>query len=427
MSNSARRLFLLWLPTALGASMLVVEIPIVYAGAARSAGGAQVLAALGICVAMLVVVNSPALAITPLVVTEYGRRPLRDLWRYALLVGVVGMLALMVLSSFAPLTALVRLIFGLGEAQLTDVRACLLGLAPNALGVAIRRYLHGRLITCGQTRPIATATVLRLAGTAALAWTGTAFSPEHGALIAGLALSVGAFTEATWLALTLRRPPPPETAVAGPHSGLLRRHRDLSLARLMGMAPMAITTVGVAHAAQAPASLVVWPVVYELAMLFSSPTSDWETVAAQALRADRGDRTPARLTGWLAVGFTAAFAAVLYTGLGEAYLRALLAIPDGPAELALSWAGWLLPLPSLWLARGYLRGILLAAATTGWLSTASIIHTAVLATAAAVLTLTGLPGIALGGLALTSGLLADLFLTWYGTTRNARHPPAIAT
>jgi hypothetical protein len=414
-ASRARRLFLLWLPTALGTSMLVLEIPIVYAAAARSAGGAQVLAALGIGVAVLVVVNSPALAVTPLVITEYGRRPLRHVWRYSLLVGALGTLALVALSSLTPLSALVQLTFGLDDRLLADVRACLLGLAPNSLGVAIRRYLHGRLIVAGRTRPIAGATAVRLAGTAVLAFTATALFPQHGALVAGLALSAGAFSEAAWLAPARGRLPEP--VATSPGGGLVRRHRDLSLARLMAMAPMAITTVGIAHAAQATASLVVWPALYELAMLFSSPTSDWESVTAQARQADRRDPTPARLTIWLAAGFTAAFAAVLAGGLAEVYLRALLAIPAAPADLALRWAAWLLPVPALWLARGYLRGTLMADGATGWLSAAGVVHTVVLAMSGLTLTLTDLPGIAVGALAILSGLLSDLAVTLYGTTQ----------
>jgi hypothetical protein len=77
-ASSTRTLFRLWLPTVFGASMLVAEIPLVAASAARSAVGGQALAAIGIGVAILVVINTPALAITPLVATEQGRRAQRQ-------------------------------------------------------------------------------------------------------------------------------------------------------------------------------------------------------------------------------------------------------------------------------------------------------------------------------------------------------------
>lgn len=74
-----------WAPTAFGASMLVLEVPAVFAAVARAEHGARGLAALGICMSILVVVNSPALAMTPLTVTANGR-----LWRHAVLVGLAG-------------------------------------------------------------------------------------------------------------------------------------------------------------------------------------------------------------------------------------------------------------------------------------------------------------------------------------------------
>lgn len=58
-----------WLPTAFGAWVLVAGIPVVYAAAARTTDGA----ALGICVSVLVVVDTPALAPAHLVLA--ARRP----------------------------------------------------------------------------------------------------------------------------------------------------------------------------------------------------------------------------------------------------------------------------------------------------------------------------------------------------------------
>nr|BFE78505.1 hypothetical protein GCM10020093_011060 [Planobispora longispora] len=314
MASPTRRLLGIWLPTALGASMLVLEIPVVYAGAARSSAGPQILAAMGICVAILVVVNSPALAITPLVVAAHDRHHARRLWRHSLLTGLAGALTLVALATVPPLIALVRLAFDADEVLLDHVRAGLVGLAPNALGVALRRYLHGRLIIAGRTRAIATATGARLAGTFALAWGGIALLPQHGALVAGLALSAGAFSESAGLALAVRRLPRPPARGQGRYGELLRRHAEISTTRLLNMVPMVITTVGVAHSAQAAASLMVWPAIYELTMLFASPTSDWEAVVATALRQDRRDGTPRRLTIWLAGAFASAFVIVLATG-----------------------------------------------------------------------------------------------------------------
>ncbi|GIH81582.1 hypothetical protein [Planobispora longispora] len=420
MASPTRRLLGIWLPTALGASMLVLEIPVVYAGAARSSAGPQILAAMGICVAILVVVNSPALAITPLVVAAHDRHHARRLWRHSLLTGLAGALTLVALATVPPLIALVRLAFDADEVLLDHVRAGLVGLAPNALGVALRRYLHGRLIIAGRTRAIATATGARLAGTFALAWGGIALLPQHGALVAGLALSAGAFSESAGLALAVRRLPRPPARGQGRYGELLRRHAEISTTRLLNMVPMVITTVGVAHSAQAAASLMVWPAIYELTMLFASPTSDWEAVVATALRQDRRDGTPRRLTIWLAGAFASAFVIVLATGPAALYLRDLLVVPQHPAGLALDWAALLVPVPALWLVRGYLRGVILAGAVAGWLVGASLAHTAALIVSLMVLARTPLPGVAVASLAVLAGMTADLAATGYGAARSRR-------
>jgi hemerythrin superfamily protein len=406
-----------WLPTAFGASVLVAEIPVVYAAAARSADGARALAALGICLAVLVVVNTPALSLTPLVAVESGRRGLR---RYALAVGAAGALVLLLLGAVPPAAHVVGLVFGMDEALLRHVRDGLIALAPNALGVALRRELHGRLVHAGRTGPIVAATAVRIVGTGALAFVAVALWPERGALAGGLALSAGAFLEAALLAA--RAPAPAGTRPLEPLP-LVRVHAHLSSTRLLAMAPMVITTVGIAHAHEARASLVVWPALYELLMLFTSPASDWEAVCARALRRRAASRAPRQVAGWLGAGFTLAFAAVVFSGAGEGYLRSFVGVPEGPTALAVAWMPVLLVVPALWVLRAHLHGILMAAGETAVFVRAGVGHALVLA--GTVLALGALPGVGAACLAVVAGLLADVAVTrsgQVGSSRAGYHP-----
>lgn len=188
------------------------------------------------------------------------------------------------------------------------------------------------------------------------------------------------------------------------------------------MLPMLLTTVGIANASLPAASLVVWPALYELVALFSSPVTDWESVTATALRRNRRDRSPRRVTGWLAAGFAGLLAAVVSTELGGWYLRTLINVPQEPAELGIGWAGLLLPIPVLWAVRAYLRGVTMAAGTTGWLLWASGAHVLILSVTVVMLGLTRLPGVAVGGVALLAGLLADLVVTSRGAVQAAAVP-----
>jgi hypothetical protein len=96
-------LFRFWLPTVFGASMMVVEIPLVAAAAARSHDGGQALAAVGIGMSILVVVNSPALALAGLVATQWDGRTPEQLRRYTLTVGCLGTILLLALAVPYPL------------------------------------------------------------------------------------------------------------------------------------------------------------------------------------------------------------------------------------------------------------------------------------------------------------------------------------
>jgi hypothetical protein len=416
-----RRLLRIWLPTALGASVLVAEIPVVYAAVARATGGAQALAAIGICLSLLVIVNTPALALAPLVAVEAQRRGLR---RYALGVGVLGAAVLLFLGVTPPALEALRVVFGLDADLLGQVSDGLVALAPNSLGVALRRDLHGRFIHAGRTGSIITATAVRIVGTGALAWVAVAIWPQRGALAGGLALSAGALLETAMLAVAARALPTLSDGRDLGLVGLMGRHIHLSSTRLLAMAPMMITMVGIAHSQQARASLVVWPALYELLMLFSSPTTDWAAVSARALRRCRSSPVPRRLTVWLCGGFSVAFIAVVATGVAEGYLRWLVAVPPDPTALALRWIPVLLVVPAAWIVRAYLQGVLIAIGATAALVRASAAHVLVLGATVAVLAATALPGVGAASIAVVAGLLADLAITARYVTSHHSDPTA---
>jgi hypothetical protein len=220
------------------------------------------------------------------------------------------------------------------------------------------------------------ATIVRLVTTAAIAWVGVALVPQYGLLIAGLALTAGAFLEAAPLQAPAKRSTATRRSgtVGRDWAGLVARHGNLSAGRLLVMAPTVVTTIGVAHASRAPESLIVWPVLVQFAALFTSPTTDWESVAATALKADRRSRAPQRLTVWLASTVTALFALGIASGLADLFVRQLLAVPDPAADLGMRWIWVLLPLPAVWLARAYFRGGVMANDSTAWLSYAGLAH-----------------------------------------------------
>ena len=101
-------------------------------------------------------------------------------------------------------------------------------------------------------------------------------------------------------------------------------------------------------------------------------------------------------------------------------MRHLLAVPDAPADLGLRWAWLLLPLPAIWIARAYLRGAVMAADASRWLSVAGALHSTALVGALLILTRTSLPGVACAAAALTAGVAAETVVMLYARARIAR-------
>jgi hypothetical protein len=433
--SGLRGLWWQWLPTSLGSSMLVLEIPIVAAAVARSDDAARAVAALGVGIAVIVVVNSPALALAPLVVSVQGRADPVLLRRYTLLVGTIGA-ALVAAVGAAP--AALAALLDLDAATAAQVRGALLALAPGSVAVAVRRYLHGRLIAAGVTGGIAWATGLRLAASAAIAW---GVVPLTGAAAAAgaAALTVGAFAEAAGLAVALRRvstaavpalapcpspePPPVERAAprpctepasaAQPGVGaglreLAAAHVPVAASRMLNMVPQFATTIGVAHAAAALPSLTAWPVLYGLLSLFTGPLADFETVAAAALRRHRADPQPLRMAVTLSAAATAAYGLVLLTPLARGYLAGLSGLTGEPLRLGLTWGVLTLLVPAGWVLRGYLRGIALADGRRAPIAYGALVHLAGLTAVLVAGVLLGLPGLAVASLAVGGGVLAEL-------------------
>ena len=88
--TTVRRVLRIWAPTALGSSVLMVEIPVILALAARGPRGAASLAGLGVALSLILLVNSPALALASTTATlSRGAAAVARLRTLALLAGSI--------------------------------------------------------------------------------------------------------------------------------------------------------------------------------------------------------------------------------------------------------------------------------------------------------------------------------------------------
>ncbi len=426
--SSSWRVFWTWLPTALGSSVLVIEIPVVAASVARARNGADALAAFGIVISVIVVVNTPGLAMAPLVIAEAGHRAGRQLGRYGLAVGAAGTVVLLLLALSPTAFSVLRLLMNVDHTLSTDVRGGLLALAPASVAVAGRRYLHGRLIFAERTRPITVATMVRICCSGGAAWAWVAADPSAGAFGGGFSLTIGAFVEFTVLTIASRRVPALPSAPAGGVRSLVARHAQISSSLLLNTVPALITTAGITHSREPVPSLVAWPALYGLLGLFTGPTLDWESVTAATLRRDPADRAPGRLTGWLAAGFLGLFAAVMLSPAGHGYIHDFIGVPSDPTRLALTWGVLLIPGPALAVLRSYARGLVICDGSTGRLVQASAADVVVLIALSTSLSFSPLPGVACGSLAIVGGMATDAVVTgarWWPVLRRAARTPGL--
>ncbi|HEY6795770.1 MAG TPA: hypothetical protein VI248_13915 [Kineosporiaceae bacterium] len=396
-----------WTPTALGSSLLAWEIPLVVAVVGRMAQGTQAMAALGAGLAVLVVVNSPALALAPLVVAEIHSRGPRALSRQAAITGVTGCAALVALAALPGVSAAFPAVLGLPTELRADFRLCLLAFATAPLAVAVRRRFHGRLIAANATGPIATATAVRIAVTvmAALVERWAAFPS---AAVGGVALSCGAWAEAGLLVRGCRGVSETGPVSLGPPgSGLVAQHARMTSVVLLNMSPALVTTVVIAWSHQASASLIVWPALYGLLSLGTVPLSDVDSVGAAFLR--RGGPPPVlrRFVVLLGGGLLTIALLVALTPLARLYLENFSGVPREPAELGLRWCLPVVLAPTLWALRGRLRAVAIAGGSAGALPRAAAVHLAVLLGVGAALPFTTLPGVACASVAVVAALVGE--------------------
>jgi hypothetical protein len=419
---SVRDVFGLWAPTALSTSLLVVELPVVTALLARGTQGEQSLAAFGIALGVLVVVNAPALSLTAATVSlARSGAQFRAMRNYALLIGAATT-GLLLMLTVGPGGGVLTAVTGVDGDTGLLVRQGLgiLSLAP--LAVAWRRLQQGILIHTRHTLPITVASLVRVAVTVVVS-TGLLIGTDVAGVVVGAGgLLAGACSEAaavTWAARRYGGIP-----AAGGDGLAFRRvvrfHLPVAAATLITMLPQGLVAAGMARGQASAESLAAWPVVYGLMSLFTGPTTDLESVTASVRRDSPGERSSLRLARRLALVLSATFALIAVSPIGVAYVQDFSGAPDGPADVAVAALPWLALAPGLWALRAYARGALLAADRPGRVQVAAV---AGLATLACVLlggaTLEEVSALVVGCLALVCALAVELAVLTSAAPRRA--------
>ncbi|MBI2940303.1 MAG: hypothetical protein HYY04_07660 [Chloroflexi bacterium] len=380
-------LLLFYLPLAASGLLITLQQPVVGAGIARSREPAVQLAAYGVVLSLIVLLESPIqMLLQTSTALVADARSFQLVSRLTLLAGLA--LSGLGLALFVtPLAVLVTDdLLGLPSQVGAATRAALWVMVPWPLAVAWRRFYQGVLVGAGRVGAVSWATLCRLVAIGLTVSVGLALAaPLPGALLGSISLLAGAVGEAamvTWWARPVVR-----QMLADP---LKREDTRLTFAGLLSFyAPLAITSVmtvlvwpiisGALARGRSPVlSLAAWPIALGVWWLFGTPLQMLQQAVIAALTSGVARSAVSSLT--LAVGVSASFllAATSLSPLLDLFVTWMIGAPPELTKAVVATMHAMIPLPLLATLQARLQGELIARAMTRQVRTATAVNFAAL-------------------------------------------------
>lgn len=372
--HTGREILLFWAPLAATWTMMALEGPFLAAVIARLAEAKFNLAAHGVAFAFAILVEAPVImlmsASTALVEDASSYRRLRR-FTWALNAAATGLLVAVLAP---PVYGLITgTLLNLPEPVADLTYGALWILLPWPAAIGYRRFLQGLLIRAGRTRLVAYGTALRVAAMAATALLLYFAGSLPGAWVGACSLSVGVLTEAAAARLMARETVSELRATPGPRAGgaseadrearleyreILRFYYPLALTSFIALTVQPLLTFFMGRAPAPVESLAVFPVVNGLAFLFRAPGLGYQEVAI-ALLGDRCEHWPevSRFAAWAGLAASGVLALVTFTPLADVWFVTVSGLTEQLADVALTPARILAPLPALTFLLAFQRAV----------------------------------------------------------------------
>ena len=412
---------LLYLPLAASWALMLMEAPLVNAFLARGVDPELSLAAYGIALSIILVVEAPVLMILELsIALSKNIGAFHQIRRFYVLVGL-AITALGLLLFYTPLCRLLlcdlmNIPPRIAEATVPALRVLVWWPFP----IGWRRLYQGVLVNDGRTRIISIATAIRLVVLLAVLAVGQSLGTIPGAILGSITMVLAAAIEAGiihWAAITTvegslsRKRAETETITL---RYLWFFYLPLAITSVLRQGIRPLTSAGIAAAPMAELSLAAWPVAFSLASVFWGPTMGLQQVTI-ALTSDKDSwHTVSRFV--LAVGLllTLALALISFTPLLWVVLGPLFGLSDAVAALAAPAVRIQVLLPLAYTFHALFTGLLVKQGRTTTVRTAKMVNIGVVAlTLYGGLVYAGLWGSVLGAVAISSGSLAEAaWLYW---------------
>ncbi|MFN2138094.1 MAG: hypothetical protein ACK2UK_19215 [Candidatus Promineifilaceae bacterium] len=419
---SQKRIFWFWLPLFASWLLMTAEGPFVSAVINRLPDEVVMLAAQGIVVSLMVLVESPIINLlatsTALVHDNQSYRLVRRFTiHWAIFLTVIS-----IFLAFTPLfNVVVVQLLQTPEPVARWVRPGLQIMILWSAAIAWRRFLQGILIHFGHTRRVAWGTAVRLvssAGTAAM----LGFSSSlPGVVIGASALMVGVITEAAYATLAVR---PVLRDHLSPNKGeennpemtyrqLFWFHLPLAGTSVLTLLAQPLVTSSLARLANPTVSLAAWPVVFQITLMSRAAAFAWPEVVI-ALTSGPATFSPLRrFTFGMGATLTGAMALFVLTPLSAFYIFVVQDMTPLTGELARSNLALFLLFPALTVFISWLRGLLIKQRVTSQVNLGMAINLVVTGLLLLAGVLMQRPGLPTAAIALNLAAFCEvLYLAW---------------
>ncbi len=317
-------IFILWIPLAVMWIIMGVEQPVINGIIARMADAKENLAAFGITFAIALIIEGPVIQLlTAGTALAASKRNYGKLLTFMHLMGLGLTLIHIILAVTPAYYGILTRILGIPEDIAVLSRASFLWMIPWTAAIGYRRLWQGVLIRYGKTKQITVTMVCRLLSIFLVLGLGFWLGTAPGAVLGGIALTVGVITGAAAAYFFVRpvvRDLIPSDVPENEEMSwrrIVEFYTPLAFTSFITLAARPILTAGIAAAPNPVPSLAVWPVINSLLFVFHSVALSYQEVVVAKLQNREDYRNLKLFTYILSAGILVLFLIVALTPLNN--------------------------------------------------------------------------------------------------------------
>ncbi len=380
------QILVLWLPLAVMWIIMGIEQPIINAIIARLPRVKENLAAFGVTFAVALIIEGPIIQLLSAgTALSDNIENYRKLLSFMHIIGF-GLTLVHIILAVTPLYAgLLSNIMGIPDAIIEKSRNAFYLLIPWSAAIGYRRLWQGVLIRYKKTKAITITMICRLITIVSVMGIGLITEWLEGAVLAGLALSLGVIVGAIASYIFVRPiinnqiPPAPDSSRILGWRKLLRFYYPLALTSFITLAARPILTAGLGRAPDPLESLAAWPVINSLLFIFHSIALSYQEVAVSLLPQPGTYQKVKRFTFYIAACLGALFFIVNITPLRRLWYTYVAGLTSEllPFTRVPTFILMLLPVAACFIS--WYRGVLVTKKETPVITQAVVVNSLVLA------------------------------------------------